>query len=142
MAITVEGLIKNRDRHEKDDRGGGNDASRYVMGWNNERKKDALISKRNKLNEAIIASNEILQTCKSRSARLQKQFYAVGRLKEHKGFEEINIAKIQKSIRKAQEQIGSLTDEQPGTGCTETTTAGYRKAEGRQSGSTGNADQE
>ncbi|PWV53502.1 ATP-binding protein [Chitinophaga sp. S165] len=111
MAITVEGLIKNRDRHEKDDRGGSNDASRYVMGWNNERKKDALISKRNKLNEAIIASNEILQTCKSRSARLQKQFYAVGRLKEHKGFDEINVGKIQKSIRKAQEQIGSLTDE-------------------------------
>ncbi|TWW00592.1 ATP-binding protein [Chitinophaga pinensis] len=111
MAITVEGLIKNRDRHEKDDRAHSNDASRYVMGWNNERKKDALISKRSKLNEAIISSNEILQTCKSRSARLQKQFYAAGRLKEHKGFDEINIGKIQKGIRKAQDQIGSLTDE-------------------------------
>lgn len=111
MAITVEGLIKNRDRHEKDDRAHSNDASRYVMGWNNERKKDALISKRSKLNEAIISSNEILQTCKSRSARLQKQFYAAGRLKEHKGFDEINIGKLQKAIRKAQDQIGSLTDE-------------------------------
>ncbi|MBW8686480.1 ATP-binding protein [Chitinophaga rhizophila] len=111
MAITVEGLIKNRDRHEKDDRANSNDASRYVMGWNNERKKDALILKRSKLNEAITSSNEILQTCKSRSARLQKQFYAAGRLKEHKGFDEINIGKLQKAIRKAQDQIGSLTDE-------------------------------
>ncbi|QHS62031.1 ATP-binding protein [Chitinophaga agri] len=111
MAITVEGLQKNRDRHEKDDRAHSNDASRYVMGWNNERKKDALIAKRSKLNEAIISSNEILQTCKSRAARLQKQFYAVGRLKEHKGFDEINIGKIQKAIRKAQDQIGALTDD-------------------------------
>ncbi|MCH5719919.1 hypothetical protein [Niabella hibiscisoli] len=38
-AITINGLVKNRNRHEKDDRQGGNDAGRYVMGWNNERKK-------------------------------------------------------------------------------------------------------
>lgn len=111
MAITIEGLIKNRDRHEKDDRSGRNDESRYVMGWNNDRKKEALIAKRNKLNEAITSSTEILQTCKTRSARLQKQFYAAGRLKEHKGFEELNIPKIQKNIHKAEEQIASMRDE-------------------------------
>lgn len=111
MAITVGGLTKNRDRHEKDDRPGTTDASRYVMGWNNEKKKEALIEKRNKLNDAILSSTEILQTCKNRAARLQKQFYAIGRLKEHKGFDEINLAKIQKNIRKAEEQIASLREE-------------------------------
>jgi uncharacterized protein YPO0396 len=111
MAITIEGLIKNRDRHEKDDRSGRNDESRYVMGWNNERKKEALIAKRNKLNEAITSSTEILQTCKTRAARLQKQFYAAGRIKEHKGFDLLNIGKIQKGIHKAEEQIASMRDE-------------------------------
>jgi uncharacterized protein YPO0396 len=111
MAITIEGLIKNRDRHEKDDRSNSNDASRYVMGWNNEKKKDALIAKRNKLNDALQSATEILQTCKSRSARLQKQFYAVGRLKEHKGFEEINVIKVQRSIRKAEEQVTAMREE-------------------------------
>lgn len=111
MAITVEGLIKNRDRHEKDDRSGSNDASKYVMGWNNDRKKDALINRRNQLLAAIASSVETLQTCKSRGSRLQKQFYAVNRLKDHKGFEEINIHKVQRNIRKMEEQIGALRDE-------------------------------
>ncbi|SFE27775.1 Uncharacterized protein YPO0396 [Chitinophaga sp. CF118] len=111
MAITIDGLTKNRERHEKDDRSGSNDASRYVMGWNNEKKKDALITRRNKLNEQIVASNDILQTSRNRSTRLQKQFYAAGRIKEHKGFDEINTAKINKTIRKAEEQILSLRDE-------------------------------
>jgi uncharacterized protein YPO0396 len=111
MAITIEGLIKNRERHEKDDRPGTNDASRYVMGWNNEKKKEALIARRNKLNEQVSSSTETLQTCRNKSARLQKQFTAAGRLKEHKGFDEINTSKINKSIHKTGEQIFSLREE-------------------------------
>jgi uncharacterized protein YPO0396 len=111
MAITMEGLIRNRERHEKDDRPNSNDASRYVMGWNNEKKKDALISRRNKLTDLINDSNDVLQTCKNKSARLQKQFYAAGRIKEHKGFDEINTAKVNKAIHKAEEQVLSLRDE-------------------------------
>ena len=111
MAITIEGLIKNRERHEKDDRPGTNDASRYVMGWNNEKKKDALIARRNKLNELVSSSTETLQTCRNKSHRLQKQFTAAGRIKEHKGFDEINTSKINKSIHKTEEQIFSLREE-------------------------------
>ncbi len=45
-AVTLNGLIKSRDRHEKDDRPGQNDPARYVMGWNNEKKKEALLKRR------------------------------------------------------------------------------------------------
>lgn len=109
-AITINGLIKNRDRHEKDDRPGKSDASRYVMGWNNEKKKEVLIKRRNAVHDEITQADEILQRCKNRAARLQKQFYAFTRVKEHQGFSEIDIASVQRSIRKTEEQISELRE--------------------------------
>ena len=38
-AITLQGLTRNRDRHEKDDRPGRAAAGRFVMGWNNEKRR-------------------------------------------------------------------------------------------------------
>lgn len=107
-AITINGLIKNRDRHEKDDRPSVNDAGRYVMGWNNERKKEALISRRNKLTDDLSNAAEIIERCRNRAGRLQKQFYALSRLKEHEGFGLIDVAGIQRHIHKTEEQIKEL----------------------------------
>lgn len=107
-AITINGLIKNRDRHEKDDRPSVNDAGRYVMGWNNERKKEALISRRNKLSDDLVNATEIIERCRNRAGRLQKQFYALSRLKEHEGFALIDVAGIQRSVHKTEEQIKEL----------------------------------
>jgi uncharacterized protein YPO0396 len=44
-AITKAGQIKGGGRHEKDDRYRIDDRSRYVLGWSNQRKLDALRSK-------------------------------------------------------------------------------------------------
>ena len=110
-AITINGLIKNYDRHEKDDRQEKNDPSRYVMGWNNEKKKEALILKRNKLGDDLQSANDMLQTCKHRSQRLQKQFYALSRLQELPGYDALDVAKIQKQIHKLHEQVASLRKE-------------------------------
>jgi uncharacterized protein YPO0396 len=41
-AITKAGQIKGGGRHEKDDRFRIDDRSRYVLGWSNQRKLDAL----------------------------------------------------------------------------------------------------
>jgi uncharacterized protein YPO0396 len=43
-AITKAGQIKGGSRHEKDDRHHIGDRSRYVLGWTNERKIDALLT--------------------------------------------------------------------------------------------------
>jgi uncharacterized protein YPO0396 len=43
-AITSAGQVKDRDRHEKDDRRRIDDRREYVLGWNNEAKVAALIS--------------------------------------------------------------------------------------------------
>lgn len=108
-AITVNGLIKNRDRHEKDDRPGVNDAGRYVMGWNNEKKKEALISRRNKLSDTLANAAEIIERCRNRSVRLKKQFYALSRLQEHEGFAALDVAGLQRIIHKTEEQIKELS---------------------------------
>lgn len=108
-AITINGLIKNRDRHEKDDRPGSNDPGRYVMGWNNENKKEALIRDRNRLADELSNAAEIIERCRNRAARLQKQFYALNRLQEHGGFALLDVAGIQRSIHKTEEQIGALS---------------------------------
>ena len=107
-AITLNGLIKNRSRHEKDDRPEKNDAGNYVMGWNNDKKKEFLIKKRNQLADDIVKASETLEKCKGKTARLQKQFYAISRLHEHKGFALLDIAGIQRNIHKIQEQIKGL----------------------------------
>lgn len=107
-AITLNGLIKNRLRHEKDDRPERNDPGNYVMGWNNEKKKEFLITKRNQLADVIDRANETLEKCKGKTKRLQKQFYAISRIREHKGFVELDVSGIQRNIHKLQEQITGL----------------------------------
>jgi len=107
-AITLNGLIKNRSRHEKDDRTEKNDPGNYVMGWNNEKKKEFLIKKRNQLSDNIVKATETLEKCKSKNDRLQKQFYAITRIREHKGFGALDIAGIQRSIHKLHDQISGL----------------------------------
>ena len=64
-AITLNGLIKNRSRHEKDDRAEKNDPGYYVMGWNNEKKKEFLINKRNQLADLAVKAKETLEKCKN-----------------------------------------------------------------------------
>lgn len=108
-AITLNGLIKSRDRHEKDDRPGKNDPSRYVMGWNNEKKKDALVQQRNKLNDLIAISEETVQRCQNKGERLQKQFYALSRIQEHTNFTTLDVESVQRAIHKAEEQVKELS---------------------------------
>lgn len=110
-AITLNGLIKNRQRHEKDDRPEINDPARYVMGWNNEKKKQALFARREKLSAGIDIAEETIQRCSNKKKRLQEQFYAASRIREHGGFEELDLAGIQRRIHATKEQIQALTRE-------------------------------
>lgn len=107
-AITISGLTKNRDRHEKDDRPERSDPSGYVMGWNNETKKEAMLQKRGILTDNIASSNETILRCKKRSDYLQKQFVSVDRIKDHEGFPLLDVNGIQRSIHNTHEQIKML----------------------------------
>jgi len=107
-AITLQGLIKNKDRHEKDDRPGRGDASRFVMGWNNEKKKEALQTRRSQLLDEAEQAAEALQRSVNRNNRLQDQVFAIKHIREHGGFRVINISAIQQAIHQIEEQMGKL----------------------------------
>lgn len=51
-AVTREGQIKDRNRHEKDDRSRIDDRRRYVLGWTNEQKIGALVADATRVHEA------------------------------------------------------------------------------------------
>ncbi|HLZ87854.1 MAG TPA: SbcC/MukB-like Walker B domain-containing protein, partial [Puia sp.] len=102
------GLVKNRDRHEKDDRPGRNDASRFVMGWNNEKKREALQHRRSQLLDDAEQAAEALQRATHRNRRLQDQVFAVKHLREHADFRSINVAALQQAIHHIEEQTGKL----------------------------------
>ncbi|HEY4335504.1 MAG TPA: SbcC/MukB-like Walker B domain-containing protein [Puia sp.] len=107
-AITLQGLVKNRDRHEKDDRPGRGDASRFVMGWNNEKKKEALQARRSQLLDEAEQAAEALQRATNRNNRLQDQVFSVKHLREHPGFKMINVPALQQAIHQIEEQMGKL----------------------------------
>ena len=108
-AMTIQGLIKNRDRHEKDDRPGRNDAGRYVMGWNNEKKKEALQYRRSQLVTDLEQAGEALQRSTNKNARLQDQVFAVKHIREHGDFKSIHTGAIHLAIHHAEEQMAHLT---------------------------------
>jgi uncharacterized protein YPO0396 len=109
-AITINGLVKTRDRHEKDDRPERNDPGRYVMGWNNEKKQELLQKKRAQVASQEADAKEAQERAERKAKRLQDKLYAAARLSEHEDFKAIDIASLQRSIHKTEEQIASLKD--------------------------------
>ncbi len=107
-AITQEGLIKSKDRHEKDDRGNYGDSSRYVMGWNNAGKKDQLSAQRNEYKEAIAAAEETCLQINKKKKKLQIQWQALHALTHHAGFDVIDTVTGTRHIKKVHEQIQKL----------------------------------
>jgi len=58
-AITKAGQIKGGSRHEKDDRHYIGDRSRYVLGWSNERKIEALLAEATDLAERLADAERV-----------------------------------------------------------------------------------
>lgn len=107
-AITLNGLIKSGKRHEKDDRPDRNDPSRYVLGWNNENKKEALLKKRATTVDEIETANEIITRCANKNKRLATQFYYSQRIDEHVAFDSLNVKAITASIQNLKKQTEEL----------------------------------
>jgi uncharacterized protein YPO0396 len=78
------------------------------MGWNSEKKKEALITQRSKLIDIIASANETIQTCHNKAQRIQRQYVAIERIQEIKSFSEIDAGTIQRSIHKIEGQITAL----------------------------------
>ena len=107
-AITQQGLVKSRDRHEKDDRPETNDPGRYVMGWNNEKRKAALQLRRSQLLNEQEQATEALERAGRRNERLQEQVFAVRNILAHPDFSSIDVPAIRQTIHHLEQQAAKL----------------------------------
>lgn len=103
-AVTPAGQVKDADRHEKDDRHRIDDRSRYVLGWSNESKIDALLAQAQNLNRR---KQQLTETIDDGQRALEK---VTGRNAALTGLGEYDSAGTldwQQSVR----QIDALTEE-------------------------------
>ncbi|MGD9606046.1 MAG: ATP-binding protein [Leucobacter sp.] len=91
-ALTREGLVRDRDRHEKDDRFRVNDARRWVLGRSSERKIAALAEELADLQRAVTRSQVELDQLDAQDRELTRALDAFARLEEYSGWDEIDVA--------------------------------------------------
>lgn len=112
-AITKEGQVKSRDRHEKDDRFRIDDRRQYVLGWTNAAKVDALIAHATDLNERMADIDRQLSTPNDRRIKIQSLLNDLAVLTERERWEELDWATLDGQIRgleQEQERIRSSSD--------------------------------
>lgn len=107
-AVTLNGLIKSGDRHEKDDRPEVSSPSRYVLGWNNEEKVKALLEEKSAISSTIVADKESISRCNERAKRLEGELYLAKRILEYQGYSELNLSKTDAAMKKAETQLDAL----------------------------------
>lgn len=91
-AVTIEGLVRDRDRHEKDDRRRVDDARWWVLGRSNERKIAALRDQLDQLQGRISELARRLDQLDREVRELLANLAAIGRLEEYADWSEIDRA--------------------------------------------------
>ncbi|MCU1495505.1 MAG: hypothetical protein JWO62_3269 [Acidimicrobiaceae bacterium] len=82
-ALTRAGQVKDRDRHEKDDRKRIDDRREYVLGWTNEAKIDALLSDATALQKRLSATSDLIAELVARDGTAEQQLRSLAGLEEH-----------------------------------------------------------
>ena len=104
-AITKAGQVKGAGgRHEKDDRYRIDDRSRYVLGWTNERKIEALLSQAQELSARIAKAADILKQHEAERAAAIERGKVLTGLEQTGEFAEIDYQSVVN-------RIAGLTDE-------------------------------
>lgn len=123
-AITRQGQVKARDRHEKDDRNRIDDRRTYVLGWTNERKIDALIADASRVQKKVAEVDRELSEPQDRRRRVSDQLSDIRALQEHIRWDDLDWMSVNAEIRKLAEEaerirsssdlLASLTAERDG----------------------------
>ena len=108
-AITRTGQLKTAgERHEKDDRFRLEDRSRFVLGWSNQAKIDALQKQARALEEQIGVIAARIGHAQSRQTALRQQLRALAGLEEFTEFREIDWQSCAAEIARLQEEKARL----------------------------------
>ena len=120
-AVTVTGQIKDRDRHEKDDRRRIDDRRNYVLGWSNEQKIDALIAAASMLNASITTQSTVVKDCQRAQRASEDALKDVALLRETDSWADLDwqtlAARItalqaeERQIRTSSDRLATLTSQ-------------------------------
>lgn len=97
-AVTRAGQIKDKDRHEKDDRKRVDDRRSYVLGWNNEAKVDALLDAANLVNTRLNGLTAAISPLRQRAGELQTGLAALNALDEYGTAQELDWPDLVRQI--------------------------------------------
>ncbi len=112
-AVTRAGQIKDRERHEKDDRRRIDDRREYVLGWTNQAKIDALVSHATMLQARLSAVSAAIAGAESRERAVSLQLQCLARLQEHASWQELDWESLVREIAalgQERDRIASSSD--------------------------------
>ncbi|MCP4219554.1 MAG: AAA family ATPase, partial [bacterium] len=89
-ALTIQGLIKNKDQHQKDDRPEIINKERFVLGWDNKEKILALAQKAKELKKKIDENQKLLKQHLRQLRTLEKSRENLVKLLEYDVYSEID----------------------------------------------------
>jgi uncharacterized protein YPO0396 len=120
-AVTRAGQIKDRERHEKDDRRRIGDRREYVLGWSNQQKVDALIEHAAALQRRQSAASGAVETRQQSDAAVSEQLRSLASLDEYGSWDDldwealvIEITRLgaeHERIRSSSDRLAALTHE-------------------------------
>ena len=111
-AVMPSGLIKQRRRHEKDDRFDVKDRSRYVLGWSNTEKKQILKEKWQELQQQSTRLQEARDAAQEEMGRrMQIERAASDLLERCRDFEQLNVSGMAAEIEKLQAELNRIENE-------------------------------
>jgi uncharacterized protein YPO0396 len=135
-AITRQGQVKARDRHEKDDRSRIDDRRTYVLGWTNERKIDALIADASRVQTEIADLDGELSTPEGRRDEVSRHLSDLRALRERDRWDEMDWMTLEghagqleaeaDRIRSSSDMLQSLATERDAAGRQRKATEGAR----------------
>jgi uncharacterized protein YPO0396 len=112
-AVTREGQVKERNRHEKDDRSRVDDRRRFVLGWTNEQKVQALMDDATRVHEATRPLQTAIAALEDERRRATDALGDLKVLRTHRRWDELDWRSVVNDIRDLQaesERIRAASD--------------------------------
>ncbi len=117
--VTRQGQVKDRTRHEKDDRHRIGDRREYVLGWSNRHKIDALIQHAQNLQTRASDLTERITQLTSAKSSVEEQLQRIAQLREYSDWDDLDWAALvhritalradERHIRESSDQLAALT---------------------------------
>lgn len=107
-AITSRGLLKNKSRHEKDDRPEIKSRQQYVLGWDTKEKIAALREKSESLDKSIRQAELTLRSLQNSQARIKKEEEVLTQFIEFNSFKKVDWWSLVTTIKTNQTKIDEL----------------------------------